>query len=42
MKNHELNEKYNPKEFEEKLYKTWEKKGYFKPSVWIKQKKLIV
>lgn len=33
MKNHELNEKYNPKEFEEKLYKTWEEKGYFKPSM---------
>ena len=24
--------KYEPKEFEEKLYETWEKKGYFKPS----------
>lgn len=33
MKNHELKEKYNPKEFEEKLYKTWEEKGYFKPSM---------
>lgn len=33
MKNHELNEKYDPKEFEEKLYKTWEEKGYFKPSM---------
>lgn len=33
MKNHELNEKYNPKEFEEKLYKLWEKNGYFKPSM---------
>lgn len=33
MKNHELNEKYNPKEFEEELYKTWEEKGYFKPSM---------
>lgn len=33
MKNHELNEKYNPKEFEEKLYKLWEENGYFKPSM---------
>lgn len=33
MRNHELNEKYNPKEFEEELYKTWEEKGYFKPSM---------
>ena len=27
-----LNEKYNPKDFEEKLYQEWEGKGYFKPS----------
>ena len=30
---HTLEEKYNPKEFEEKLYKKWEEKGYFKPSM---------
>ena len=29
---HKLNDKYNPKEFEEKLYNEWEQKGYFKPS----------
>ena len=29
---HTLLDKYEPKEFEEKLYETWEKKGYFKPS----------
>ena len=29
---HKLNDKYNPKDFEEKLYENWEKKGYFKPS----------
>ena len=29
---HKLLDKYEPKEFEEKLYETWEKKGYFKPS----------
>ncbi len=29
---HKLQDKYNPKEFEEKLYETWEKNGYFKPS----------
>ena len=29
----ELTEKYNPKEFEEQLYKNWEEKGYFKPSM---------
>lgn len=28
-----LKEKYNPKDFEDKLYKEWEKKGYFKPSM---------
>ena len=27
-----LNEKFNPKDFEEKLYSEWEEKGYFKPS----------
>ena len=26
-----LSEKYNPKDFEEALYKDWEEKGYFKP-----------
>ncbi len=26
-----LNDKLNPKDFEEKLYEDWEKKGYFKP-----------
>lgn len=30
---HELEGKYNPKEFEESLYKMWEGKGYFKPSM---------
>lgn len=29
--NHKLADKYNPKEFEEKLYEKWEKNGYFKP-----------
>jgi len=28
-----LKEKYNPKDFEEKLYKDWEEKGYFKPNM---------
>ena len=27
-----MNDKYNPKDFEEKLYKHWEEEGYFKPS----------
>ena len=31
MCEHKLMDKYNPKEFEEKLYEEWEKKGYFKP-----------
>ncbi len=30
---HKLQEKYNPGEFEEKLYNDWEKNGYFKPSM---------
>ena len=29
---HKLEEKYNPKDFEDELYKNWEEKGYFKPS----------
>lgn len=33
MSKHKLMDKYNPKEFEEKLYEEWEKKGYFKPSM---------
>ncbi len=32
MGNHKLNDKFNPKDFEDKLYKEWEEKGYFKPS----------
>ena len=28
-----LKEKYNPKDFEDKLYEKWEKNGYFKPSM---------
>ena len=35
-----LNDKYNPQDFEEKLYQEWEEKGYFN-QVWIKQKKAI-
>ena len=30
---HKLNEKYNPKDFEDRLYKKWEESGYFKPSM---------
>ena len=33
MSNHKLMDKYNPKEFEEKLYNEWEEKGYFKPAM---------
>lgn len=32
MKEHKLLEKYNPKNFEESLYKNWEDKGFFKPN----------
>ena len=32
MSKHELEGKYNPKDFEERLYENWENKGYFKPS----------
>ena len=28
-----MQDKYNPKDFEEKIYQEWEKKGYFKPSM---------
>ena len=30
---HKLNDKYNPKDFEDKLYEKWEENGYFKPSM---------
>ncbi len=33
MKKEKISDKYLPKEFEEKLYEEWEKKGYFKPSM---------
>ena len=29
---HKLNDKFNPKEFEDRIYEEWESKGYFKPS----------
>ncbi len=29
---HKLNDKFNPKDFEDTLYAEWEEKGYFKPS----------
>ena len=32
MCNHNLEGKYEPNEFEEKIYKNWEENGYFKPS----------
>ena len=28
-----LEGKYNPKDFEQKIYNDWEEKGYFKPSM---------
>jgi len=33
MCNHNLGGKYEPKEFEDEIYKNWEEKGYFKPSM---------
>ena len=30
---HKLNDKFNPKDFEDKIYENWEKKGDFKPSM---------
>ena len=32
MKN-KLADKFNPKDFEDRIYKNWEEKGYFKPSI---------
>lgn len=32
MKEHKLEGKFNPKDFEDEIYENWEKKGYFKPS----------
>ena len=32
LENHKMNDKFNPKDFEDKLYQEWEEKGYFKPS----------
>ncbi len=31
--NHKLNDKYNPKDFEGKIYKETEEKGYFKANM---------
>ena len=33
QKNHKLMDKYDPKQFEQKLYKEWDEEGYFKPSM---------
>ena len=33
MQEKKLNDKFNPKDFEERLYKDWEEKGYFKPNM---------
>ncbi len=33
MEKKKLNDKFNPKDFEERLYNEWEEKGYFKPSM---------
>ena len=33
MQDKKLNDKFNPKDFEERLYKDWKEKGYFKPSM---------
>ena len=30
---HKLNDKFNPKDFEDRLYEHWEKSGFFKPSM---------
>ena len=32
LESHKLNKKFNPKDFEDKLYQEWEENGYFKPS----------
>ena len=32
MKEHKLEDKFNPKNFEKEIYKRWEEKEYFKPS----------
>lgn len=34
-----LADKFNPKDFEEKIYKDWKEKGYFKP---IKEIRLLL
>lgn len=33
MENKKLNDKFDPKDFEDRIYEDWEKKGYFKPSM---------
>jgi len=42
MNNHKLADKFNPKDFEDKLYEEWEKKGYFKPSCDPKQEPFCI
>ena len=41
MSEKKIMDKYNPKEFEEKLYNEWEKKA-ISSHQWTKQKKVIV
>ena len=31
FENHKMKDKFNPKDFEDRLYKEWEENGYFKP-----------
>ena len=33
MEDMKLNDKFNPKDFEDRIYEDWENKGYFKPSM---------
>ena len=33
MEKKKLNDKFNPKDFEDRIYSDWEKKGYFKPNM---------
>ncbi len=41
MKEHKLEDKFNPKNFEEEIYKRWEGKEYFKNQVKIRLKSHI-
>ena len=42
FENHKMKDKFNPKDFEDKLYKEWEEKGYFKCDIREGEKPFVI